>query len=196
MPIGPGHPLLATHAPWLRAAGLIAFTLVALTACRLPYIPPFTPPPPSAVADLADASGRIVGKAVLVEQSDGARLLLDLAGVPPGIKAVHVHEVGRCDAPSFESAGAHFNPTKAQHGTANPRGPHKGDLPNVTVDSTGHGHLETTISGATLGKKGGSSLLDPNGSALVLHAGPDDLRTDPDGNSGARIACGVIRRAG
>lgn len=161
----------------------------------MPYVPPFTKAPPSAIADLAEAGGRVVGRAVLIEEGNGVRVLLDLAGVAPGSKGVHLHEVGRCDPPSFDSAGAHFNPTSAQHGSANPRGPHAGDLPNVTVDSTGHGHLEATIPRVNL-SKGATSLLGPNGSALVLHEGPDDLRTDPAGNSGARIACGVIRRAG
>jgi superoxide dismutase, Cu-Zn family len=194
MRVDPGGLLGAKRSAWGRAAWLIAITLAASTACRLPYIPPVTPPPPSAIADLADASGRVVGRAVLIEQSDGVRILLDLTGVPAGIKAVHLHEVGRCDPPSFESAGGHFNPTKAQHGTANPRGPHAGDLPNVTVEKTGRGHLEATASRVTL-VKGSAPLLGPNGGALVLHEGPDDLRTDPAGNSGARIACGVIRRA-
>ena len=124
----------------------------------------------------------------------GVRILIDLTGVAPGTKAVHILEVGRCDPPSFESAGAHFNPTKAQHGTANPRGPHAGDLPNVTVEATGRGHLELTATRVTL-EKGSTSLFGADGSALVVHESADDLRTDPAGNSGARIACGVILRA-
>jgi superoxide dismutase, Cu-Zn family len=103
--------------------------------------------------------------------------------------------VGRCEPPSFESAGGHFNPGKAQHGAANPRGPHAGDLPNVLVDSAGRGHLETTAQRVTIGK-GAAALLGPNGGALVVHERPDDFRTDPAGNSGARIACGIIRRGG
>jgi Cu-Zn family superoxide dismutase len=93
------------------------------------------------------------------------------------------------------SAGAHFNPKKAEHGTANPRGPHAGDLPNITVDATGQGHLEVTNPLVTL-EQGPTSLFTANGTALVLHEGPDDMRTDPAGNSGARIACGVIARGG
>jgi Cu-Zn family superoxide dismutase len=195
MRVGPHRSPVAKGSAWWRAAPLVALTLVTSPACRLPYVPPFTPPPPSAIADLADTSGRIVGRAVLVEQGNGVRILLDLTGVPAGTKAVHVHEVGRCEPPSFESAGGHFNPRKAQHGTANPRGPHAGDLPNIVVDSTGRGHLEATAPRVTIGK-GATTLLGPSGGALVLHADPDDLRTDPDGKSGARIACGVIRRAG
>src|SRR5437667_12572666 len=152
-----------------RVAGIIALTL-ALTACRMPYIPGVTSPPPAAIANLADSSGRVVGKAVLLQQGGGVRILLDVDGVTPGTKAVHIHEVGRCDPPSFESAGAHFNPKKAQHGTANPRGPHAGDLPNITVDATGQGHLEVTNPLVTL-EQGPTSLFTANGTALVLHEG-------------------------
>jgi len=177
-----------------RVAWIIAFTL-ALTACRLPYIPGVTSPLPAAGVTLRDSSGRVVGSAVLLQRGGGVRILVDLKGVTPGTKAVHIHEVGRCDPPSFESAGAHFNPTKAEHGTANPRGPHAGDLPNITVDATGQGHLEVTASRVTL-ERGRASLFGADGSALVVHAGPDDMRTDLEGNSGVRVACGVIVRAG
>jgi superoxide dismutase, Cu-Zn family len=193
MIVNSGKALVAGRLASRRAAWIIALAL-ALTACRMPYVPGVTPPPPAAVANLADSSGRVVGKAVLLQQRAGVRILLDVKGVTPGTKAVHIHEAGRCDPPSFESAGAHFNPTKAEHGTANPRGPHAGDLPNITVDATGQGHLEVTASRVTL-EKGRASLFDADGSALVLHEGPDDARTNPAGNSGARAACGVIRRA-
>jgi Cu-Zn family superoxide dismutase len=177
-----------------RLAWIMALTLT-LTACRLPYLPGVTSPPPAAGVTLKDSSDRVVGSAVLLQRGGGVRILIDLKGVTPGTKAVHIHEVGRCDPPSFESAGAHFNPTKAEHGTANPRGPHAGDLPNITVDATGQGHLEVTASRVTL-DRGAASLFDADGSALVVHEGPDDMRTDPDGNSGARVACGVIVRGG
>ena len=136
----------------------------------------------------------MVGTAVLTQEGGGVRLLLTVAGLPPGDKGVHIHAVGRCEPPSFESAAGHFNPTNAEHGTANPRGPHAGDLPNLSVDATGWGHLEVTAKQITL-DKGASSLFDADGSALVIHAGPDDLHTDPTGNSGARLACGVITPA-
>ncbi len=180
---------------WARQVAWTIALMLALTACRLPYIPGVTSALPAAIADLADASGRVVGKAVLLQRGGSVTILLDLKGVSPGVKAVHLHEVGRCDPPAFESAGAHFNPTKAEHGTANPRGPHAGDLPNITVDATGQGHLEVTTSRVTL-DKGSTSLFDADGTALILHEGADDMRTDPAGNSGARVACAVIRRAG
>ena len=177
-----------------RVAWILALTLT-LTACRLPYIPGVTSPPPAAGVTLADSSGRVVGSAVLLQQNGGVRILIDLKGMKSGTKAVHIHEVGRCEPPSFDSAGAHFNPAKAEHGTANPRGPHAGDLPNIAVDATGQGHLEFTASRVTI-EKGPASLFDADGSALVVHDGPDDMRTDPAGNSGARVACGVIVRGG
>jgi Cu-Zn family superoxide dismutase len=195
MPTAPDRASVAPRWTWRRAAVAVLLSLAVTSGCRIPYIPPFTKPPLSAIADLADVSGRVLGKAVMIEESDGVRIIVDFVGVTPGTKAVHIHENGRCEPPSFESAGAHFNPAKTEHGTSNPRGPHAGDLPNVVVDSTGRGHLEATAKKVMLGK-GASSLLSSNGTALVLHEGADDLRTNPDGKSGARIACGIIRGAG
>jgi superoxide dismutase, Cu-Zn family len=176
------------------AAWAIALALV-LTSCSLPYIPGVTSPPPSAGVNLKDSSGRIVGSAVFLEQDDGVRILLDVKNLPPGIKGVHIHAGGRCEPPSFDSAGPHFNPTKAEHGSENPKGPHAGDLPNITVDGTGQGHLEVTNPRVNL-KEGPASLFDGNGTTLIVHEGPDDLRTDPAGNSGARLACGPVIRGG
>lgn len=176
------------------AAGIVAVTL-SVSACSMPYIPGVTSGPPVAGATLKDANGRVVGSAVFLQEDVGVRILLDLKGFASGIKGVHIHEVGRCDAPTFDSAGAHFNPKRAEHGTENPRGPHAGDLPNITVEAAGQGHLEVTNTRVTL-KPGSDSLLDGRGTSLVVHEGPDDMRTDPAGNSGRRIACGVIERGG
>ena len=177
----------------LGRTGFIVALALAATGCRfLPYIPYVIPAPPAAVARLVDASGNPVGNVLLSQDRGSVRILLDVNGLPPGDKAVHIHEVGQCDGPSFESAGAHFNPTRAEHGTSNPRGPHAGDLPDVTVNSAGKGHLEVSAKLVTLDKKAPASLLDADGSAIVIHAAPDDFKTDPTGNSGARIACGVI----
>ena len=181
-----------------RAARIIALS-VALSGCSylpaIPEIPYVNPPSPAAVATIADGSGRAAGQAVLVQRGGGIRLLLDVTGLPPGDKAVHFHEVGQCITPSFNSAGGHFNPTQAEHGTKNPRGPHAGDLPDITIDAAGRGHLEVTANRISL-KKGPTMLLDKDGSAIVLHERGDDTRTDPDGGSGARIACGVLVPAG
>ena len=179
----------------LTSVARIVALALSLSACSMPYVPGVTSPPPAAGVTLKDSSGRVVGSAVLLQKGDGVRILLDLTGATPGTKAVHIHEVGRCDAPDFDSAGAHFNPKKAEHGTENPRGPHAGDLPNITVDATGRGHLEVTDPRVTL-EAGSTSLFDGEGTALVVHEGPDDMRTDPAGNSGRRIACGVIVRGG
>jgi Cu-Zn family superoxide dismutase len=132
---------------------------------------------------------------VFAQDGSRLRILIDVSGLPPGPKAVHVHEIGQCDPPAFRAAGGHVNPTNAEHGRANPRGPHAGDLPDIVVDPDGRGHLETTTNRVTL-RKGTTSLLDADGSALVLHERGDDQRTDPDGESGARIACGVLAPAG
>ena len=172
-----------------RAVALAALAL-ALAACRMPYIPMVTSPPPAAYARMVDSTGRAVGLAVFLQQGGGVRILMDLNGVKPGTHGVHIHEVGRCDAPTFESAGAHFNPTKAEHGTSNPKGPHAGDLPNVVVDSTGKGHLEATSTRLNLDKS--TLIFDGDGSSIVVHEDPDDNRTDPAGGSGARVSCGVL----
>jgi len=179
----------------LTSVAVMVGLALSLSACTLPYIPGLTSGPPTAGSTVRDSNGRVVGSAVFLQQGDGVRILLDLKGVEPGIKAVHIHAVGRCDAPTFESAGPHFNPKKAEHGAENPRGPHAGDLPNITVEANGLGHLEVTNSRVTL-NAGADSLLDAGGTSIVVHEGPDDMRTDPAGNSGRRIACGVIERAG
>jgi len=141
-------------------------------------------------AELRDAGGRIVARAEAQQVEGGVRVGIEASNVSPGTHGVHAHAVGRCDAPGFESAGPHWNPGGRQHGRENPQGPHLGDLPNLIVASDGRGRLDFTISGAALRGPGG--VLDGDGAALVIHASPDDDRTDPSGNSGARIACGLL----
>jgi len=141
-------------------------------------------------AELRDAGGRIVARAQARQVEGGVRISIETSGVSPGTHGVHAHAVGRCDAPGFESAGPHWNPTDREHGAQNPQGPHLGDLPNLTVGSGGRGSLEFHIDGASLRSRDG--LLDADGAAIVFHATADDYRTDPSGNSGARIACGVL----
>jgi Cu-Zn family superoxide dismutase len=141
-----------------------------------------------ALAMLKTATGADAGRATATEVAGGLRFTVDAMGLPPGTHGVHVHTTGRCDAPDFTTAGGHWNPTSMKHGSMNPQGPHEGDLPNLVVDNSGRGAVGVTIPGATM-----AGLLDADGAAFVVHAGPDDLMTDPSGNSGARIACGVFQ---
>jgi superoxide dismutase, Cu-Zn family len=148
----------------------------------------------SAVADLKDPQGQSVGTARFTQLGNAVRIVLDAKGLPAGPHGVHVHTVGKCDPPDFNSAGGHFNPLGKQHGAKNPQGSHAGDLPNLTVAADGSGRMETTTEQLTLGS-GPTSIWDADGSALVVHAAADDFTTDPTGNSGARIACGVLVKA-
>ena len=147
--------------------------------------------PLSAEAVLKDKDGKQVGVATLIETPEGVRVALTGYRLPPGGHGLHVHAVGRCDPPDFASAGAHFNPTGKQHGRMNPAGPHAGDLPNLVAAASGEAGLDITTKAFTL-SPGPSSLLGDKGTALVVHANPDDDKTDPTGNSGGRLACGVI----
>jgi Cu-Zn family superoxide dismutase len=150
---------------------------------------------PAAAAALVDASGRGVGDARLQQTPHGVLLRLDLKNLTPGVHGLHIHEVGRCDAPSFESAGGHFAPDRRVHGFRNPSGPHAGDLPNIFVPSSRELSIEYLIPDVTL-DPGPRSLLDTNGSAIVIHADQDDHFSDPAGHVGDRLACGAIARSG
>lgn len=144
----------------------------------------------SAAAALAEPGGRVVGRATVTQESGGARVRIAVDGLAAGTYAAHIHRTGRCEGPSFESAGAHWNPTGHQHGFRNPSGRHRGDLPNVAVGADGRGTLSFTIRAAML--RGETAMIDADGAAVMIHALPDDYRSDPSGNSGARIACGVL----
>jgi superoxide dismutase, Cu-Zn family len=146
----------------------------------------------TAGASLIDAEGRTVGEATLQQASNGILLKLTLKNATPGIHGLHFHDVGRCDRPTFESAGGHFNPSARQHGFLNTRGPHTGDLPNLDVPTTTQLAVEYFIRDVTL-EGGPASLHDANGTAIVIHAGKDDYATDPAGDSGERLACGAIQ---
>jgi Cu-Zn family superoxide dismutase len=148
----------------------------------------------TATADVRTAAGQSLGTAQLTQVGGVVRIVLDARGLPPGLHAVHVHAVGKCDPPDFSTAGQHFNPTNKQHGALNPQGSHAGDLPNLNVGPDGSGRLETATEQITLGT-GATSIWDADGSALVIHAAPDDFTTDPTGNAGARIACGVVTKS-
>lgn len=143
-----------------------------------------------AVAMLRTAANVDVGRATVTEVAGGLRVTIDAMAMPPGLHGAHIHMTGRCDAPDFTTAGGHWNPTARQHGSMNPQGKHEGDLPNLMIGSDGRGTLGAVIPDATM-----AGLLDTDGAALIVHAAPDDLMTEPSGNSGARIACGVFQPA-
>jgi Cu-Zn family superoxide dismutase len=161
---------------------------LALAAC-VTEEPTGGPPMP-----LINASGQQVGTVRAWQTAGGVTFRIDATGLPHGVHGLHVHAVGRCDPPDFASAGPHWNPAGRKHGSANPAGPHAGDLRNVIAAANGTMGETVTLSGASLlGAAAAGTLIDADGAALVLHAAADDLVTDPSGNSGARIACAVLR---
>ena len=144
---------------------------------------------------LINGSGQTIGTVRAWQTAGGVSFRVDATGLPHGVHGIHVHAVGRCEGPGFESAGPHWNPASRKHGTNNPAGPHAGDLPNVTAAANGVLGETVTVSGANLGTIQGTAgtMLDADGAALVIHATADDYTTDPSGNSGSRIACAVIQ---
>jgi Cu-Zn family superoxide dismutase len=141
-----------------------------------------------ASAALRDSTGRDLGSLVLVESDSGIQVTGRLTGLAQGEHGLHIHTVGSCN-PTFEAAGEHWNPESRQHGTDNSAGPHRGDLLNLQVQSDSAGSITSVTRGGRL-----EDLFDSDGSAVVVHVSADDYRTDPDGNSGGRVACGVVMR--
>jgi Cu-Zn family superoxide dismutase len=150
-----------------------------------------SPQPRAFSQPIYDAAGQTVGQLTLTQTvGDSVAIGVDATHLPQGVHGVHLHTTGRCDAPGFTTAGAHLNPAGRQLGTRNPQGPHFGDLPNLQVGMDGRGRMDTKVAGRLT--PGQAPFFDADGTSLVVHAGPDDLMTDPSGNSGARIACTVI----
>ena len=146
-----------------------------------------------AAAELIDGKANPVGTAQLNQLEQGVQIVVAVSGLPAGKHALHIHETGECEPP-FESAGGHFNPTGAEHGWDNPAGPHAGDLPNIYVGE-GAVQVEYITHRVTL-EDGETSLFDDDGSAIVIHEGQDDYLSEPAGDAGNRLACGVIEKSG
>jgi superoxide dismutase, Cu-Zn family len=148
----------------------------------------------SAKAALKDKSGKDVGSVDLSQTPGGVLIKLSLKGMPAGEHAFHIHAVGKCEPPAFESAGPHFNPDNKHHGILSGQG-HAGDMPNLYVPANGTLEVEVVNAAITLDKSKPNSVFHPGGAAVVIHGGKDDYKSDPAGNAGDRIACGVISEA-
>jgi Cu-Zn family superoxide dismutase len=175
-----------------RIRGLIAGVLGAALLAGGGALAQSSPEPGRlAWAELKNDRGESVGSALFREQDGRVRIVVQVEGLTPGQHGVHVHAAGRCEAPGFQSAGDHFNPGGRRHGLDSAEGPHAGDLPALEVGDNGRAEYVAVTDRLTLAP-GATSIFDADGSAIVIHAGPDDQRTDPTGNSGARVLCGTI----
>ena len=186
----------------------IAVSAVALTACSSGSAPVDNAMTDNAVAadeamagnamagvpqtfNFTGGDGAVLGTVTVSEDPSGVMMNVSAVAMPTGVHGIHLHEKGLCDGPKFASAGAHWNPGLKQHGRDNPAGPHAGDLANLTVAADGSAKVSIPVAGVKTAS-GAMMLADADGTALVVHAKPDDYRTDPSGDSGDRIACAVL----
>ncbi|MEW9697917.1 superoxide dismutase family protein [Paenibacillus sp. SI8] len=169
--------------------------LIALNGCQtVKSMATLEAAPPTLIeVPLIGTTGQPIGSARLTAVPDGVRIEAQVSGLKPGLHGFHIHEKAICEAPGFDSAGAHFNPFQKQHGFNNPKGYHIGDLPNMLVDEQGNGRFDAITKSVVIQADKPNSLLKPGGTSVVIHEQEDDLKTDPSGNSGKRIACGAVK---
>ncbi|HEU5139326.1 MAG TPA: superoxide dismutase family protein [Bacillales bacterium] len=146
----------------------------------------------SLLIPLKNQKGKAIGEARFVQTPKGVKITIEASKLEPGLHGIHIHETGKCVPPDFKSAGEHFNPFHMEHGLKNPKGAHAGDLPNIMVEENGTVQTSILAKKVTLEKGKKNSLLDEDGSALVIHAKPDDNKSQPSGAAGERVACGEI----
>ncbi len=152
--------------------------------------------PKSVKVTMETSDARTGGTIVLVNESGGVKFVLNLANLTPGQHGIHVHQFPKCDAPDFKTAGGHFNPTNAEHGYQNPNGHHAGDVDhNLTVGDDGMLKTSFVVKGLTLDPNAQTSVFANGGTSIMIHAGPDDMKSNPAGNSGGREACGIVSLA-
>ena len=176
----------------MRKALLIVGMCTALAAAAgLAVAAQGGPATNTVTVNLNNAQGQPVGTATITQRGSGIQIAYDFKNLTPGEHALHIHLAAKCEGPAFTTAGGHFNPEMKKHGLQNPEGPHAGDMNNFTVTANGTAKGTATDPRVTLAT-GANSVFANGGTALVIHAGPDDMKTDPAGNAGDRIACGTI----